>query len=123
MGHYHKNGGGLSVFRAIQNTTDKKIIKMTLDELFEQARKEYEGIPWEKRERKEWVEHDPITGGTMTVVTIGKCFLMQIPHQEIKLTHEQQERFKNLTALYGERKWDRDSDEIQFITNRKPNTQ
>jgi hypothetical protein len=93
---------------------------MTLSEIFEQARKEDEGIPWEDRERKEWIEPDPITGGTMTVVTIGKCFLMQIPHQAIQMTPEEMERFKAIVQTYGDRKFDGYVEEIQFITNRKP---
>ena len=77
-----------------------------LSELF----REDESVPFEKRERKEWVEKDPLTGGEQTVVTVGKSFMMVIPHQGIKLTPEQAENHRAIMKAYGERKWDGDTE-------------
>ena len=93
---------------------------MTLDEIFEEARKADEGIPFEQRERKESVERDPLTGGTMTVVTIGRTFMMLIPHQAIQMTPEEVERAKTIGECYKEWKSGDAAEGTQFITIPKP---
>lgn len=57
-------------------------------------------IPFEKRERKEWVEPDPLTGGTQKVVTIGKSFMMVIPDRAIQLSPEEAEAFRARLGVY-----------------------
>lgn len=62
--------------------------------------KEDDEIPFEKRERKEWVEPDPLTGGIQKVVTIGKSFMMVIPDRAIQLSPEEAEAFRARLGVY-----------------------